>query len=83
MPDELWPEVPDIVQETGSKTIPKKKKRKKPKWLSEKTLQIAMKRRDVKGKREKERYTNLNAEFERIAKRDKDHYTILTHIYGI
>ena len=71
MPDELWTEVPDIVQETGSKTIPKKKKRKKPKWLSEKTLQIAMKRRDVKGKREKERYTNLNAEFERIAKRDK------------
>ena len=71
MPDELWTKVPDIVQETGSKTIPKKKKRKKPKWLSEKTLQIAMKRRDVKGKREKERYTNLNAEFERIAKRDK------------
>ena len=71
MPDELWTEVPDIVQETGSKTIPKKKKRKKPKWLSEKTLQTAMKRRDVKGKGEKERYTNLNAEFERIAKRDK------------
>ena len=71
MPDELWTKVPDIVQETGSKTIPKKKKRKKPKWLSEKTLQIAMKRRDVKGKGEKERYTNLNAEFERIAKRDK------------
>ena len=64
-------EVRDIVQETGSKTIPKIKKCKKPKWLSEEALQTAMKRRDVKGKGEKERYTHLNAEFQRIAKRVK------------
>ena len=61
----------DIVQETGSKTIPKKNKHKKANWPSEKALQIAVKRREVKGKREKERYTHLNAEFQRIARRDK------------
>ena len=70
-PDELWTEVHDIVQETGRKTIPKKKKCKKAKWLSEEALQIAMKRREAKGKGEKERYTNLNAEFQRISRRDK------------
>ena len=64
-------EVHDIVQETGSKTIPKKKKCKKPKWLSEEALQIAVKRREAKRTGEKERYTHLNAEFQRIAKRDK------------
>ena len=63
--------VHDIVQEIGSKTIPKKKKFKKAKWLSEEALQIAMKRREVKSKGEKERYTHLNAEFQRIARRDK------------
>ena len=61
VPDELWMEVNDIVQETGIKTIPKKKKCKKAKWLSDKALQIAEKRRDAKGKGEKERYTHLNA----------------------
>ena len=71
MPDELWTEVHDIVQEAGIKTIPKKKKCKKAKWLSEEALQIAMKRREAKGKGEKERYTHLNAEFQRIARRDK------------
>ena len=71
MPDKLWTEVCNIVQETGIKTIPKKKKRKKAKWLSEKTLQIAVKRREVKSKGEKERYTHLNTEFQRIARRDK------------
>ena len=64
-------EVRGIVQETGSKTIPKKKKCKKPKWLSEEALQIAVKRREAKSKGEKERYTHLNAEFQRIAGRDK------------
>ena len=64
-------EVYDIVQETGSKTIPKKKKCKKAKWLSEEALQIAVKRREVKSKGDKERYTHLNAEFQRIARRDK------------
>ena len=71
VPDELWTEVRDIVQETGIKTIPKKKKCKKAKWLSEEALQIAVKRREVKIKEEKERYTHLNAEFQRIARRDK------------
>ena len=71
VPDELWMEVPDIVQKTGSKTSPKKKKCKKAKWLSEGALQIAEKRREVKSKGEKERYTHLNAEFQRIARRDK------------
>ena len=70
MPEELWTEVCDTVQETGSKTIPKKKKCKKAKWLSEKALQIAVKRREVKSKGEKERSTHLNAEFQRIARRD-------------
>ena len=68
--EELWTEVPDIVQETGIKTIPKKKKCKKAKWLSEEALQIAVKRREAKSKGEKERYTHLNAEFQRIARRD-------------
>ena len=71
VPDELWTEVHDIVQETGIKTIPKKKKCKKAKWLSEEALQIAVKRREAKSKGEKERYTYLNAEFQRIARRDK------------
>ena len=71
VPEKLWTEVRDIVQETGSKTIPKKKKCKKAKWLSEEALQIAVKRTDEKGKGEKERYTKLNAEFQRIARRDK------------
>ena len=69
--EELWTEVHDIVQETGIKTIPKKKKCKKAKWLSEEALQIAVKRREVKSKGEKERYKHLNAEFQRIARRDK------------
>ena len=71
MPDELWTEVHDIVQETGIKTILKKKKCKKAKWLSEEAFQIAVKRSGVKSKGEKERYTHLNAEFQRIARRDK------------
>ena len=71
VPDELWTEVCDIVQETGIKTIPKKKKCKNAKWLSEEALQIAVKRREVKGKGEKERYIHLNAESQRIARRDK------------
>ena len=71
MPDELWNEVHDTVQETGIKTIPMDKKCKKEKWLSGKALQIAVKRREVKSKGEKERYKHLNAEFQRIAKRDK------------
>ena len=71
VPDELWTEVHDIVQETGSKTIPKKKKCKKAKWLSEEALQIAVKRKEAKSKREKQRYTHFNAEFQRIARRDK------------
>ena len=71
MPDELWMEVHDTVQETGSKTIPKKKKCKKVKLLSEEALQIAVKRREAKSKEQKERYTHLNAEFHRIARRDK------------
>ena len=71
IPDELWTEVHDIVQETEIKTIPKKKKCKRAKWLSEEALQIAVKRREVKSKGQKERYTRLNAEFQRIARRDK------------
>ena len=72
VPDELWNEVCDIVQQTGSKTIPKKKKCEKAKWLlSEKALQIAVKRREAKSKGEKERYTHLYAEFQRTARRDK------------
>ena len=71
MPDELWTEVRDIVQETGIKTISMEKKGKKAKWLSEEALQIAVKRREAKSKGEKERYTYLNAECQRIARRDK------------
>ena len=71
MPEELWTEVHDIVREAVIETIPKKKKSKKAKWLSEEALQIAEKRREVKGKGEKERYTHLNTEFQRIARRDK------------
>ena len=71
MPDELWNEVRDIVQETGIKTIPMEKKCKKAKWLSEGALQIAVKRREAKSKGEKERYSHLNAEFQRIARKDK------------
>ena len=69
--DELWTYVHDIVQETGINTIPMEKKCKKAKWLSEEALQIAVKRREVKSKGEKERYQHLNAEFQRIARRDK------------
>ena len=71
MPEELWMEVRDIVQETGIKTIPMEKKCKKAKWLSEEALKIAVRRREAKSKGEKERYTHLNAEFQRIARRDK------------
>ena len=71
MPDELWTEVHDIVQETGIKTIPMEKKCIKAKWLSEEDLQIAVKRREARSKGEKERYNHLNAEFQRIARRDK------------
>ena len=71
MPEELWTEVHDIIQEAVIKTIPKKRKCKKAKWLSEEALQIAVKRRKVKSKGEKERYTHLNSEFQRIARRDK------------
>ena len=71
VPDELWMEVRDIVQETGIKTIPREMKCKKAKWLSREALQIALKRREVKSKGEKERHKHLNAEFQRIARRDK------------
>ena len=71
VPEELWTEVCNIVQEAVIKTIPKKKKYKRAKWLSEEALQIVEKRREAKGKGEKERYTHLNAEFQRIAQRDK------------
>ena len=71
VPEELWVEVHDTVQEAGIKTIPKKKKSKRAKWLSEEALQIAVKRREAKGKGEKERYIHLNAELQRIARRDQ------------
>ena len=71
MPDELWNEVRDFVQKTGIKTIPMEKKGKKAKWLSGEALQIAVKRREAKSKGKKERYKHLNAEFQRIARRDK------------
>ena len=71
VPDELWNEIRDIVQETGIKTIPREKKCKRAKWLSGEALQIAVKRREEKSKGEKERYKHLNAEFQRIARRDK------------
>ena len=76
VPDELWTEICDIVQEAGIKTISKEKKCKKAKWLSEEALQIAEKRREVKGKGEKERYTHLTAEFQRIARRDKKAFLV-------
>ena len=71
VPDELWNEVRDLVQETGIKTIPLEKKFKKTKWLSGEALQIAVKRREMKSRGEKERYKHLNAEFQKIARRDK------------
>ena len=71
LPEELWTEARDIVQKAVIKTIPKKKKCKKAKWLSEEALQIAKKRREMKGKGKKERYTHLNGEFQRIARRDR------------
>ena len=71
VPEELWTEVRDIIKEAVIKTIPQKKKCKKAKWMSEEALQIVLKRREAKGKGEKERYTHLNAEFQRIARRDK------------
>ena len=77
VPDELWNEVCDIVQETGIKTIPMEKKCKKAKWLSQEALQIAMKRREAKSRREKERYKHLNAEFKRIARRDKKAFSAI------
>ena len=76
MPEELWAEVHNTVQEAVIKTIAKKKKCKKAKWLSEKALQIAEKRREMKGKGERERYTQLNSEFQRIARRDKKAFLI-------
>ena len=78
MPEELWTEVHDTVQEAGMKIIPKKKKSKKAKWLSEEVLQIAEKRREAKGKGEKERYTHLNAEFQRTARRDKEAFLVIS-----
>ena len=78
VPDELQTEVSDIVQKAGIKIIPKKKKCKKAKWLSEEALQIVVKRREMKGKGEKERYSHLNAEFQRIARRDKPSSVINT-----
>ena len=77
VPEELWMEVCDIVQEAGIKTIPKRKKCKKAKWLPEEALQVAEKRREVKGKGEKERYKHLNAEFQIIARKDKK--ALLSH----
>ena len=74
MPEVLWMEIHDIIQEAGIETISKKKKCKKAKWLSEEALQIPVKRSKVKGKGEKERYTHLNAEFQRITRRDKKAY---------
>ena len=77
MPDELWTEVRDIVQETGIKTIPMEKKCKKAKWLSGEALQIAEKRREAKSKGEKERHKHLNSEFQRIARRDKKAFLMI------
>ena len=78
MPEELWTEVHDIVQEAGIKTIPKKKKCKKTKWFSQETLQIAVKIREVKGKGEKERCNYLNAEFQRITRKIKKPSSVIT-----
>ena len=77
VPEELWTEVHDIVQETGIKTIPMEKKYKRAKWLSGEALKIDVKRREVKSKGKKERYTHLNAEFQRIARRDKKPSTVI------
>ena len=77
MPEKLWVEVCDIVQRAVIKTIPKKKKCKKAKWLSEEALQIAVKRREAKSKGEKERYTHLNAEFQKIARRDNKAFLVI------
>ena len=78
VPDELWTEIADIVQGSVIKTIPKKKKCKKAKWLSEEALQVAVKRREAKGKGEKERYTHLNAEFQRIARRERKPSSVIS-----
>ena len=78
VPEELWTEVHDIIQETGSKTIPKKKKCKKAKWLSEEALHIAVKRREAKSKGEKERYKHLNAESQRITRKDKKAFSVIS-----
>ena len=78
MPEDLWTEVHDIVQEKGIKTIPKKNTCKKAKWLSEEALQIAEKRREAKGKREKEIYTHLNSEFQRMARRDRKASSVIS-----
>ena len=78
VPDELWPEDHDIVQETGIKNIPKRKECKKAKWLSEEALQIAVKRKEAKSKREKERYTHFNSEFQRVARRDKKAFSVIS-----
>ena len=80
VPDELWMEVPDIVEETGIKTILMEKKCKKAKWLSGEALQIAVKRREAKSQGEKERYKHLNAEFQRIARRDKKAFLSFIHL---
>ena len=77
VPEELRTKVHDIIQEAGIKTIPKKKKCKKAKWLSEEALQTTMKRREAKGKGEKERYKHLNAEFQRIARGDKKPFSVI------
>ena len=81
LPEELWTEVHDIVREAVIETTPKKKKCKKAKWLSEEALQIAVNRREVKGKGEKERYAHLNAEFQRIARRDKKPFPLLPLLF--
>ena len=78
VPDELWTEARDIVQETEIKAIPKKQMCEKAKWLSEEALQIAVKRREVKGKGEKERYKHLNAEFQRMARREKKPFSVMS-----
>ena len=78
MPQELWTKICDIVQETGVKTNPKEKKSKKAKWLSEEDLQIAVKRKEVKSKGKKEIYTHLNAEFQRIARRNKKASSVIS-----
>ena len=77
VPDELWTEVHDIVEETGINRIPKKNKCRKAKWLSEEALKIAVKRREVKGKGQKKRYPHLNSEFQRIARRDKKAFLLI------